>query len=183
MRNTRVARRYAVALMDAAVEQNAVEAVAADMKKLGALLTESRELSLFIVSPIIQAAKKKSVLREVLKSLVGKEVLTFCLLLASKGREEHLPVIVEQFTGLYNERLGIVDVDVSAATPLGDDQQEKLRKELEQYTSRKVLLKAGVDKDLRGGLLIQIGDTVLDGSVRHQLERLKDRFVAGGTLS
>lgn len=183
MRNARVARRYAVALMETAVEQKAVEPVAVDMNKLGDLLKGSRELSLFIASPIIRAAKKKAVLQEVLKSVVGKEVLNFCLLMASKGREEHLPEVVEQFTELYNKRVGIVDVGVLSATPLQDDQQEKLRKKLEQYTSRKVLLNAGVDAELMGGLLIQIGDTVLDGSVRHQLERLKDRFVAGGTLS
>lgn len=183
MRNTRVARRYAVALMAASAELKTIDSVAADMAKLGAVLRGSRELSLFIASPIIQASKKKAILQEVLKPVVGQEVLTFCLLLARKGREEHLPEIVDQFIQLNNERLGIVDVDVRSAVPLADDQKAKLQKQMEQYTSKTVRLKAVVEKDLMGGLLIQVGDTVLDGSVRHQLELLKDRFVAGGTLS
>jgi F-type H+-transporting ATPase subunit delta len=62
------------------------------------------------------------------------------------------------------------------------EQERTLQKRLEAYTSRTVRMKLNVDPLLQGGVVVQIGDTVLDGSVRHQLNVLKNRFIAGGTL-
>ena len=183
MKNTRVARRYAVALMTAAEESRSIDSVAGDLQWVGKLLKESRGLVLFLISPVIPARKKMIAFRELLENKVGKEVLTFFLLLARKGREDVIPDIVGQFGALLDERQGIVDARVKSAVPIEKEQEQLLKKRLETYTSKKVRMEFGIDKSLRGGLVIQIGDTVLDGSVRHQLELLKDRFVAGGTLS
>lgn len=169
--------------MNAAEERQTREKVAADLEIVAKLLRESREFALFIASPVVPAAKKSSVFRELLGTKVGNDVLTFFLLLTQKGREELIPDIVEQFRVLYGEKLGIVDVQVTSAAELAGNQKEELQRRLEKYTNKKVRMNIGVDGDVKGGLVIQVGDTVLDGSIRHQLELLRDRFLAGRTPS
>jgi len=183
MKNQRVARRYAQALMSVSEGLNSLEPVAADMAAVGQMLRESRDFALFVASPIISAAKKTAVFRNVLGPAVRKEVVTFFLLLTRKRREELIPEIIEQFALLLSARLGIVDVSVYSAVSLDDRQRKTLEQRMERYTSLKVRLHESVEKDLVGGLRVQVGDTVLDGSVRRQLELLKGRFVSGGTLS
>ena len=183
MKNVRVARRYAAALMAAAEESRSLDAVAADMQMIGRLLEGSRELRLFIASPVIQAKKKVAVIREIFGKATGKEVLTFVLLLTEKRREDIVPDFVREFAVLLDERRGVVEVGVRSAVAIDKGQEDILRKRLETYTAKKVRTVLSLDPTLKGGLIIQIGDTVLDGSIRHQLELLKDRFVAGGHIS
>ena len=183
MKNVRVARRYAAALMTVAEENRSVDAVAADLEKVEKLLNESRDLALFLASPVIPARKKMTVLREIFTDRVGKEVLTFFLLLTRKGREDFIPEVVRQFGILLDQRRGVVDVAVTTAMSVDKEQERTLQKRLEAYTSRTVRMNLHVDPSLQGGVVVQIGDTVLDGSVRHQLNVLKNRFIAGGTLS
>jgi F-type H+-transporting ATPase subunit delta len=146
-------------------------------------MEHSRELRLFIVSPVIPAKKKVSVMRELFGKAVGKEVLTFFLLLTEKRREDFIPDIIAEFGALLDKRQGVVEAKVSSALAIDARQQDLLRKRLEAYTARKIRMHLALDPSLKGGLVIQIGDTVLDGSVKHQLELLKNRFVAGGHIS
>ena len=183
MKNVRVARRYAVALMQAAEEGGSIDTIAADLRNVEKLLKESRELLLLLTSPVIPARKKSLVLKEIFEKRVGKEVLTFFLLLTKKGREDVIPDVIGQFAILLDQRNGIVDASVKSAIAIDKEQEQLLKHRLEAYTAKSVRMNLGIDKELKGGLVIQIGDTVLDGSVRHQLELLKDRFMAGGTLS
>ena len=115
MRNTRVARRYALALMNAAEGQNITETVAADMQFLGTLTRTSRELRLFFTSPVISIPRKRTVLHTLLTGRVQPMTLVFVELLTTKQREALIPDIVEQYGVLRDLRLGIVNVDVVTA--------------------------------------------------------------------
>jgi F-type H+-transporting ATPase subunit delta len=169
--------------MTAAEEDRLTDAVAADLQMVGRLIGGSRELQMFISSPVIPARKKVSVMREIFGKSVGKVVLTFFLLLTEKRREEYLPDIIREFGVLLDKRRGIVEAKIRSALALTGGQEELLKKRLESYTAKKIRMHPALDPSLQGGLVIQIGDTVLDGSVKHQLELLKDRFVAGGQIS
>jgi len=183
MKNVRVARRYAAALMIAAGENKSVDAIAGDLRKVGTMLDGSRELRAFVASPVIPAKKKVLVMRELFGKVVGKEVLNFFLLLAQKGREDILADIIQEFNVLLDKRQGVVEASVRSTLAIQPEQEQLLKKRLEAYTAKKIRMLFDLDPSLKGGLMIQIGDTVLDGSVKHQLEVLKDRFVAGGHLS
>ena len=183
MKNVRVASRYAAALMMAAEENKSVDAIAGDMRMVGNLLEGSRELRAFVASPVIPANKKVLVMRELFGKVVGKEVLTFFLLLTEKRREDLLSDIIQQFNVLLDKRQGVVEATVRSVIAIQPEQEQLLKKRLEAYTAKIVRMRLGLDPSLKGGLVIQIGDTVLDGSVTHQLEVLKDRFVAGGHIS
>jgi F-type H+-transporting ATPase subunit delta len=167
--------------MKAAEELDRVQAVASDLDSIGKLLKDSREFRLLVASPVVSKAKKTTVFRELFSSRIGKEVMSFLLLLIRKGREGELSEIVAQFHILLNERMGIVDVQVTSAVELTNEQQKFLNRQLEHYTKKKVRMSVGLDQTLKGGLLIQIGDKVLDATIRHQLEMLRGRFAGGVT--
>lgn len=183
MRNLRVARRYAVALMSAAESAHALDRVAADGDAIAGTLRGSRELRLLLASPIVSPVKKRAVLHELFGKSAGPLMLAFLDLMTAKSREAHLADIIEQFGVLRDEKLGIVSVDVTSAAALRPADAAGLTQALERYTRKKVRVRVTLDKALKGGLVVRIGDTVLDASIRRQLEILRERFRSGGPLS
>ncbi len=179
MRNTRVARRYALALMTAAEGQQTVESVTVDVAFIGSLTRTSRDLRMLLASPVVSVARKRSVLQALLKGRVQPMTQSFVELLITKQREGLLPDIVAQFDELRDERLGIVNVHVTTAVDLPPEQHKALLLALEQYSQKKVRVRIDVDPAVKGGLRIRIGDTVLDATVTHTLERLHQRFLQG----
>ncbi|MGA9119316.1 MAG: ATP synthase F1 subunit delta [Bacteroidota bacterium] len=180
MKNPRAAHRYAHALMEVAEEQNSVDRIADDMAMIGRSLAASRELQVFLGSPVVPEVKKMSALKELFSAKVNALTAMFLELLVRKGREVHLQEIVEQFLVLRDEVRGIMRVDVTSVVPLDKKQEELLTAELGRRTGKTVKFRLHSDPALMGGLLVRIGDTVLDASVRRQLERLRERF-AGST--
>ena len=183
MSNLRVAQRYAVALNDSAPNQNQLDALAGDFATIRATLQGSHDLRLLLASPIVPAAKKASVFRALFGNLIGKSTMDFLGLLIAKRREALLPDIILQFHALRDERMGIVTVDVASAIAFTDVQQRNLESRLEQYTRKKVRIRFALDKAVKGGIVVRVGDTVIDTSLRRQLEMLRERFVAGGPLA
>ncbi len=179
MTNVRVARRYAEALVEMAEEQKNTEAVAKDLESLRQLIAGSRELLLFLKSPIINKVKKHDVLRLLFEGRLDVATIRFLDLIADKGREEYLPDIIDQFFVLLEERQGIVRVEVKVAADFSKDQTALLQKKFETYTSKQVRITFTLDKQLKGGFVARVGDTVFDGSVKRQLELLRQRFVEG----
>jgi F-type H+-transporting ATPase subunit delta len=183
MKNLRVAHRYAVALMSAAESVNALEGVATDCELIAGTIRSSRELRLLLASPLVQAAKKTAVLHALFETKVSRLTLRFLDLITAKSREGHLTGIIDQFASLRDVRLGIVSVDVTSAVEFTPAQESGMVSALERYTRKKVRVRVTLDKAIKGGLVVRIGDTVLDASIRRQLEILRERFRAGGPQS
>jgi F-type H+-transporting ATPase subunit delta len=179
MRNTRVARRYALALLTAAEGQNIQDTVAADIEFIGRLTRSCRDLRLLFASAVVSIPRKRAVLHDLFKGRVQPMTLSFVDLLTTKQREVLLLDIVEQFGVLRDQRLGIVNVDVTTAVDLTTEQQRALTMALEQHTQKKVRVHTVLDPAIKGGLRIRVGDTVLDATVTHKLERLHQRFTQG----
>jgi F-type H+-transporting ATPase subunit delta len=178
MKNTRVARRYAMALMTAAEQHKNVDGTAKDLELIGKTLRDSREFRLFVASPIVSRGKKRAVFNEVVGQRVGQETIRFVNLLISKSREAILLDLIEQFKELHDEKLGIVNVEVRTVVDLGYAQEKDLRVQLERITGKKARLQFVIDKTIKGGLIVRIGDRVFDASVSHQLERMREQFIA-----
>lgn len=183
MRNTRVARRYALALLTAAEGQNIQDAVAVDLEFIGRLTRTTRDLRLLFASPVVSIPRKRAVLHTLFTGRVQPMTLSFIDLLTTKQREVLLPDIVEQFGVLRDLRLGIVNVDVTTAVDLTKEQHGALTKALEQHTQKKVRVRTVLDPTIKGGLRIRVGDTVLDATVMHKLERLHQRFTQGAVFT
>ncbi len=179
MKNTRVARRYAQALMMTTDSTAAIDAIAADLELIRKTLEASRELRRLVASPIVSVERKQRVFRELFGARVNSITLSFLELLTEKQREKILPEVIEQYLALRDERYGIVNVDVAAAIEVTPQQERRLAEQLERYTKKKVRLRFTIDKAILGGLRVKIGDTVLDASVKHQLALLRERLAHG----
>jgi len=179
MANIRAAKRYAEAIISGAEEKNLLTRVNADMELLGRMIRESRELVVFLDSPVVKKDKKSAILREMFGASIHELTMSFILLLVERERENILKEIITQFFVLRDERLGIVPVEIRAAEELSKDQHEKIQKRFEGITQKKVRLAFSIDKQLKGGFLARVGDTVFDGTVKRQLELLRTRFEEG----
>lgn len=182
MGESRAAYRYARAILETAEEHNALDRVSKDFETVENLTRESHDFLLFLRSPVINKEKKKRILADLLKNNVSDISYNFILLLISKSRENILPEIIQQFYQLRDERLGIENATVRAATPFTKEQEKQLLEHLRHLTKKQVRLHYVIDKGLTGGFAVQIGDTVWDGSIAHQLEILRERFIEGAHI-
>jgi F-type H+-transporting ATPase subunit delta len=179
MKNSRVARRYAQALMMTADTPAEIDLIAGDLESLRNIVEGSRELRRFIESPILSVEKKRSVFRELFHARLSKTTMAFLELLVQKQREENLLGIIEQFLVLRDAKYGIVNVEVASAVEITTQQEKNLSEKLENYTRKKVRIRFSLDKALKGGLVVKIGDTVLDASIKRQLELMREQFAGG----
>lgn len=176
MSSIRTAQRYAMALFSVAEEKNIVDVVEHDFEIIRGVLRDSREFSLFIKSPIIKSARKKSVINTLLKDKVSDLTSSFIILLVSKNREVLISEIIEQFMKLRDEAGGILNTTIKTAIKLNPRQEEILKKMIADATGKKLRVKFEIDDTLRGGFKILYDDTVVDASVQNQLDRLKIRL-------
>lgn len=176
---SKAARRYAKALLQSAIEQNILGDVEKDIRFISKTLSDSHELKVFLRSPVIKGEDKLRGLTSIFGSHISKETMGLLNLLAEKNRENLLADICTGFINLYNDHQGIIKVDVISAMELDKKQKKTLQDELSDSTGKKVDMSLSVDKSLVGGLVVKIGDTVIDGSVKHKIRMLKNQFAVG----
>ena len=163
--------------MELAEEQKQLDRIVQDMELLQQIATGSKDFVLFLKSPMVKKEKKKAVIRELFQSKLSPLSLDFLMLLCEKGREDILRQMITQFFILRDEKLGIVAVNVKAATELSKDQFDQIQQRFESITKKRVRISFNLDTFLKGGFIARVGDTVFDGSVRHQLERMREHFL------
>jgi F-type H+-transporting ATPase subunit delta len=178
---TNVAKRYAQALMDLTSDGMKLKVINRDMQNIKKLIDESKEFRLFLHSPVVSKEKKERALSSIFGKKVDPVSLQFLLLLVHKNRENILRDIIETFCGLRDEKLGIVNVRIKTAVKLTKPQEERLLRHFEAYTKKKAKASFTIDKSINGGFIVQIGDTVLDSSIKRQLELLRQKFAEGVT--
>lgn len=183
MTSFRVARRYARAIITLAEEKNKLETVAADFERLRSLVKSSNDLELFILNPTIGKAKKRETFSELFSSLVDELTMRFLLLLVSKGREPILLEIIDEYNAMVDEKTGIVRAEVYSFIEMNKKQAQQLQKQLEGFTGKTVSITYSLDRNLKGGFLARLGDTVFDASVRRQLEMLEEKFMSDGSVT
>lgn len=180
MSNFKASQRYATSLMQVAIERNEVEIILEDVKLIDNTLQDSRELVLFLKSPIIKRDKKFKVLNQLFGKQINELTRAFLEIMTRKGRENLLPSVFASFIRQYNEYAGIIDIKVVSARKLTKKETTELQKVLEQTTSKRVQLHLKEDTSLIGGLMIRIVDTVIDGTVKHKLEQLESLMLSTG---
>lgn len=174
----KAAHRYASALFETAKEQNKISGILEDIKYIQQTLKGSKELVNFLKSPIIDLKDKSEVLDTLFFDDIQQASRQFIELLARKDRLDLLLQISEAFSEKYREHAGIITVDVSVAQELNDRQREKLRENLAEKMQKKIEMNITCDETLKGGMAIRIGDTVIDGTVKHKVNELEKLFLS-----
>ncbi|ARA94333.1 MAG: F0F1 ATP synthase subunit delta [Bacteroidetes bacterium] len=183
MSDTIVARRYAQALYEQAREARQVEQIDEDVELIRQALADSRELVRLFESPVIPREKKQAVVNQLFGPRVQPLTLRFLTLLIEKEREGLFAAIVQAYRRLRDEQQGIVEAQARVAQPLAEDEEKKLREALEAITGKRIRLRTEQDPSLLGGVVIRVGDTVYDGSVRHQLRTLREKLEQGAFVT
>lgn len=178
MPTTKAARRYASALLELAKERQEIEPVLEDITLIHNTLEGSRELVLFLRSPVIKFDDKIEALDKLFSDKVGETVGKFIKLLARKDRVNLLDKITEAFIEAYKKYAGIITVEVYVARELNGSQKDALHESLERLTGKKVELNINLDESLKGGMAVRIDDTVIDGTIKHKLARLEESFLS-----
>lgn len=177
--NFSVARRYAQALYTMSKKANTgvgIDEQLADLIKVQAILKDHPPLARALESPTVAGPIKHSILKKLLESRIKPVTLHFFYVLVDKNREVYVTPILEAFKHLMREERNEVEIVLQSATALTDATLKQVQATLTANTSKKVTLQTKVVPELIGGMVIQIGDRVIDGSVRHQLNQIQERL-------
>jgi ATP synthase F1 delta subunit len=167
-----VARVYAEALFDVAKEKGKLDAVRDELAQFADTLDRDRELQVFFFSPYFSSTEKAAGLKRAVSG-ADPELLNFLELLIEKQRMPEVFRIRRQFDGLWKEENRRIDVTVTSAVELDRSVVEKVGEEIERQTGQKVELASRVDSEILGGIVLQVGNMVLDASIRSRLEKLR----------
>jgi len=167
-----IARVYAEALFGAAIEEGKLDVIREQLGEFAEALESSNEMQLFFFSPYFSSVEKSEGLRKAVID-AEPELLNFLELLNEKHRMPAIFRIRRKFEELWakeNKRLGVT---VTSAVKLDASVVEMIGEEIEKQTGQKVELESRVDDDILGGLVLRVGNVVLDASVRNNLEKLR----------
>ena len=169
-----IARRYAKALLEIGVADGNYERLGREVRALSRALKSSQELAVALSNPAFARTDREKILRAILQRLGASQmVVNFTRLLLDRARLAVLPDISRELDALIDARAGRVAAAVRSAVPLDAGQLERLTQALEQLSGKKVEVKIDTDPSLLGGVVAKLGDIVYDGSLRTQLERMK----------
>lgn len=177
MRNQSVARRYARALFDLAQEKGIVDQVDSEISMLVEMVHANRQFQAVMNDVLIAPETKRSLMGKIFTGKVCELTMNFMLLVVRKRREAYFPEIYRSFLDLANEARGIVEVEVRSAVPLPDDTARSLEEKLVVQLGKRVKFQTQVAPDLMGGLVVRVGDELMDGSVKTRLQRMRDRLI------
>jgi F-type H+-transporting ATPase subunit delta len=169
-----IARRYAKALMDLGVADGNYERLGRELGVLARAIKASPELVAAMTNPAFAREDREKVLRAVLQRIgASQTVVNATRLLLDRQRVAQLPDISRELDTMIDEKAGRIAAVVTAATPLDGGQQQRLSAALERMSGKKVQMQVAHDPALLGGVVAQLGDTIYDGSLRTQLEKMK----------
>ncbi len=177
-----VATRYARALVESVLDPGSTlnpKDASAELEAFQQMLEGTSELRNVLLSPAVSPARKRAVLAKLAEMVpLSRLVRNFLYVLVDRRRINIIDEIVEAFKVILDSRLGVVRADVKSAQPLTAGQRAALEHELSLLSGKQVRCDYVVDQELLGGVVAKIGSTVYDGSVRAQLNALKQRLVA-----
>ena len=169
-----VTSRYALALIELALESNKIEKVERDLADLSAMLASSADLGTLVNSPVLGGYRQEKALQAVAeKAKFDTLTRNFLGVLAQNRRLNALEDILEAFRSELSRRRGEVAVEVQAARAMSASQMESLQRAITKSLGREVAMKAKVEPSILGGLIVTVGSKMIDDSVARKLERLK----------
>ena len=177
-RRDTAARRYAEAAFEVATRDDTLERWRADLDVAASLAGDHRALDV-LANPAIPFERRATALDTLLGDRVAGQTANLVRLLLRRGRIEDLPRVVAEFRRLDDRRQGLTHATATSATELTRDEIRALTARLEQSTGGQIALDVEVDPSLLGGLVVRVGDRLIDGSVRGRLERLRNQLISG----
>ena len=167
-----IAEVYARSLFEVAKENDALDRVHDELGEFTEALSEERNLQVFLFSPYFSSEEKRDGVTSIVSD-ADERFVNFLELLAERHRMPAIFRIKREFDALWAEENQLLPVTVTSAVELDEGLVEDIGKRIQEQTGRKVELSSNVDPEVLGGLMVQVGNMVLDGTVRNRLERLR----------
>ncbi len=170
-----ISKRYARAFFDIAREQNKIEDYYQELNQFDSVVSQNKSLKEFLANPIFEQASKKGVVEGVIGKLnLSGMAVSFLRLLVDKKRIDILSDIVVCYRQLMDEALKKVRVNVKTAFPLPEELKSFIKTSLEKSMGKTVEMTVEEDATLLGGVVIGVGDTLYDGSIKNQLNNMRN---------
>ena len=179
MSSQTVARRYASALADVAIERNEAQLVQTELAAWARMITENGALLEAFSNPTVAYEQKQNVLNELIaRTRVRPTTRNFLRTLLKNQRLAELPEVNAKLAQILDDRAGIVSAEITSARPVSDTAKALLEEKLAEMTGKKARLTFSTDELLLGGIVTRIGSTIYDGSVSNQLNRLREELAS-----
>jgi F-type H+-transporting ATPase subunit delta len=173
--NSGIAKRYAKAFFDIAGEDKLYEKYYEELSGFARIVQGDKKLKEFLANPIFEQAEKKAVVEAIIQKVTMSEMTAnFLKLLVDKKRIGMLAVIADYYRGFMDEVLKRVRVSVKTAFPLPASVTADIKQGLEQMTGKQTEVTIEEDRSLMGGIVIRVGDTLYDGSIKTQLSNIRN---------
>jgi F-type H+-transporting ATPase subunit delta len=173
------AKRYAQAIFRLGKDCGTLDAWQGDLALLSSIVTDGRIAS-FLTKPSVAADHKIATLESAIVSWnVQPEARKLARMLIQRDRVKMLPEVRELFDEQMRVEHGVAVAVITTADPLNDAEQELVRETLERLTGKQIQFEKTINQDIIGGIIIRIGDQVIDGSVRNKLEKMRSRLMSG----
>ena len=167
-----IAEVYARALFEVAKEHDVLDRVHDELGEFAEALSDDRTLQVFLFSPYFSSEEKRDGVKKIVSD-ADERFVNFLELLAERHRMPALFRVKREFDALWAEEHKLLPVTVTSAIQLDESLVDEIGKRIEEQTDREVELSSNVDPEVLGGLRVQVGNMVLDGTVRNRLERLR----------
>ncbi len=172
MPNHSVAQRYADALFQVAEAQGNLDKVDQDLAAIAQILSDHPDLTRLWESAVVSTEDKKSIVKQLFEGKIEPITYNTLLLMFDKQRGGSIGQVQHAFRERYNAFRKRLKVTVRTVLPMASDETEELRRVLAQATAREIEMEATIDPDLIGGIVVKVGDKVIDNSLRGRLEAL-----------
>ena len=174
-----IAEVYARSLFEVAKEHDVLDRVHDELGEFAEALGEERSLQVFLFSPYFSSDEKREGVKKIVSD-ADERMVNFLELLAERHRMPAIFRIKREFDALWADENQLLPVTVTSAVELDEELVKDIGKRIQEQTGRKVELSSNVDPDVLGGLMVRVGNMVLDATVRNRLERLRKQVAKAG---
>jgi F-type H+-transporting ATPase subunit delta len=175
--HSKLAVAYARSLLELAAETGAEGSVGQELEGIAQVLLENRTFVQFLADPTVSVEHRAGSLRNIFAGRVSPLVLNLMLVMNERGRIRHLGEVCGAFDMLLDEKLGKIEVDVTVASQLDAAAMEEVRQLVNRALKKDSVVHQYVDPSILGGLVLRVGDRQIDGSVKTQLENIKQKLL------
>lgn len=171
-----IANRYAEALFQIGEEENKTDNLYNELKEVSSLMITNSDLNNVMKSPLVSKIEKIQLIDALFAGKVDNDLKNFLKVLIEKGRINSLKAIEATYKGLLNEKNNIIEGYVISAVPMDNEKIKELETELSKKYNKNVTLENKVDKSVLGGVLVRLGNTEIDGTIKTRLDGLKNQL-------
>lgn len=177
-----VADKYSSAMFELAQEQNKLDLMEEQLGYVAFVMDEQPELSSFLENPTVTEDAKIKLIGKIFESSLDKVALHFIYVMIKRGRDRYIKQTIAAFIKKSREARGILEATVTVAEPITADVEASVQAKLREVTGKDVILSVRQDPSIMGGIVIQVGDKRIDGSVARRLEELEKSLLRTNSI-